>query len=304
MANIVIMPKQGLQMTEGLITKWLKSVGDTVTEGEPLFEMETDKLTITIDSSFTGTLLAILHAEGEEVPITEPIAVIGEADEDIGNISVGKIAEVKNISEGPKVQEIPLAPVEKAPNEPAPVLPTPQQDNSRVFITPRAKMRCAERGITDYSRIPGTGDNNLIIERDVLAYRIPNTSAECCSRILLAVDALKIEEYKKKTESAGTDPDLNGLIQKAVVIAAKKFDVLDNVTVKSLAGTDVAVYMPSISKEDTAILSTGGIYSDGNSRKITIAFTFSEEELPVDTVAESLSYLKTLLENPILVLAL
>ena len=74
MANIVIMPKQGLQMTEGLITKWLKNVGDTVKEGEPLFEMETDKLTITIDSSFTGTLLKIIRGEGEEVPITEPIA--------------------------------------------------------------------------------------------------------------------------------------------------------------------------------------------------------------------------------------
>ena len=82
MANIVIMPKQGLQMTEGLITKWLKNVGDTVKEGEPLFEMETDKLTITIDSSFTGTLLKIIRGEGEEVPITEPIALIGNPGDD------------------------------------------------------------------------------------------------------------------------------------------------------------------------------------------------------------------------------
>ena len=64
MASNIIMPKQGLQMTEGTIIKWLKKEGETVNEGEPLFEMETDKLTITIDSTATGTLLKIVHGEG------------------------------------------------------------------------------------------------------------------------------------------------------------------------------------------------------------------------------------------------
>ena len=93
MANIVIMPKQGLQMTEGLITKWLKNVGDTVKEGEPLFEMETDKLTITIDSSFTGTLLKIIRGEGEEVPITEPIALIGNPGDSTSGFTAPAMAE-------------------------------------------------------------------------------------------------------------------------------------------------------------------------------------------------------------------
>ena len=83
MANIVIMPKQGLQMTEGTIVRWLISEGSPVKKGESLFEMETDKLTITMDAEFDGTLLKIIHQEGDVVPITQPIAIIGEPGEDI-----------------------------------------------------------------------------------------------------------------------------------------------------------------------------------------------------------------------------
>ena len=60
MGEIIIMPKQGLQMTEGMISTWLIEEGQPVKEGEPLFEMETDKLAITIDAAVSGTLLKIL----------------------------------------------------------------------------------------------------------------------------------------------------------------------------------------------------------------------------------------------------
>ena len=83
MASVIIMPKQGLLMEEGTITKWLAKEGEQTTEGAPLFEMETDKLTITMDSTATGTVLKILHPEGDTVPITQPIAIVGEPGEDI-----------------------------------------------------------------------------------------------------------------------------------------------------------------------------------------------------------------------------
>ena len=89
MATIVIMPKQGLMMEEGTITSWLKKEGEAVTAGEPLFEMETDKLTITRDAEASGTLLKILHPEGDVVPITQPIAVLGEPSEDISGLLGG-----------------------------------------------------------------------------------------------------------------------------------------------------------------------------------------------------------------------
>lgn len=86
MAEKIIMPKQGLQMTSGTITNWLKKEGEEVALGEPLFEIETDKLTITIEASAQGTLLKILHAAGDEVPITETIAYVGEPGEAIPDL--------------------------------------------------------------------------------------------------------------------------------------------------------------------------------------------------------------------------
>ncbi len=81
MATTVIMPKQGLQMTEGMITRWLVREGQPVEAGAPLFIMETDKLSIEIMASASGILLQILRQEGETVPITEPIALIGDPGE-------------------------------------------------------------------------------------------------------------------------------------------------------------------------------------------------------------------------------
>jgi len=151
------MPKQGLQMTEGVITEWLKREGDVVQEGEPLFEMETDKLSITIDASASGTLLKILFEEGEIIPVAQTIAIVGEPGEDITAVLSG-------------AEE---APTEQPQEEAAPVAAAPaKQDNisDRVLATPRARMRAEERNIP-VSSLTGSGPDGLIIERDVLNYR-------------------------------------------------------------------------------------------------------------------------------------
>jgi pyruvate/2-oxoglutarate dehydrogenase complex dihydrolipoamide acyltransferase (E2) component len=91
MATKVIMPKQGLQMKKGTIRKWLINEGESIEADAPLFEIETDKLTIEITSPASGTLLKIIRQEGEVVPITETVAAIGEPGEDIADI----LAEAK-----------------------------------------------------------------------------------------------------------------------------------------------------------------------------------------------------------------
>lgn len=161
MATIVIMPKQGLMMEEGTITSWLKKEGEAVTAGEPLFEMETDKLTITMDAEASGTLLKIIHPEGDVVPITQPIAVLGEPGEDISALLGGGAAPAQAAApaEAAPVQaaEAPAAPaVERAPGE-------------RVFSSPRARLRAEENGV-DIAAVPGSGPDGLVIERDVNAY--------------------------------------------------------------------------------------------------------------------------------------
>ena len=161
MASVIIMPKQGLLMEEGTITKWLVKEGEACTEGKPLFEMETDKLTITMDSTATGTLLKILHGEGDVVPITQPIAIVGQPGEDISGLLGGAEASAP-------AEEAPAAAA--APAEAAPAAPAVHREpGERVFSTPRARLRAEENGVA-VADVAGSGPEGLVIERDVLGY--------------------------------------------------------------------------------------------------------------------------------------
>lgn len=161
MATIVIMPKQGLMMEEGTITSWLKKEGEAVTAGEPLFEMETDKLTITMDAEASGTLLKILHPEGDVVPITQPIAVLGEPGEDVSAL-VGEDAAPAQAAAPAEAAPTPAA---EAPAAPA----VERAPGERVFSSPRARLRSEENGV-NIAAVPGSGPDGLVIERDVNAY--------------------------------------------------------------------------------------------------------------------------------------
>lgn len=181
MANIVIMPKQGLQMTEGTIVKWLVQEGGECQAGQPLFEMETDKLTITIDATVSGTLLKILRQEGEAVPITETIAVIGSRGEDISSLLVPAEAAASAPAATPvQAPEVPQA--EAAARVPG----------EKVFITPRAKM-LAEQEQLDYVQVPATGPEGLIIERDVIAHLAGGPKATPLARKIAAAAGLDLQ---------------------------------------------------------------------------------------------------------------
>ena len=159
MAEKIIMPKQGLQMTAGTVVRWLAMEGDKIQAGEPLFELETDKVTMMIDSPVSGTLLKIVAAEGEMVPVAELIAIAGEPGEDISKL----IADVKK----PVVPAVVPVGVSESPQV-TPVVSVTRAAGERVFISPRAKRIAEESGI-DYSKIAGTAPDGMIIERDILA---------------------------------------------------------------------------------------------------------------------------------------
>ena len=83
MANLVIMPKLGFDMAEGTLVRWVIAEGSPVDKGAVLAEIETDKATVEVESTFTGTVRRHLVEEGSIVPVNTPIAVIGKADEPI-----------------------------------------------------------------------------------------------------------------------------------------------------------------------------------------------------------------------------
>ena len=83
MAFEIIMPKAGIDMSEGQIVKWLKKEGDPVTEGEIILEIMTDKTSMEIEAEKSGVLLKIVHHDGETVPVTTVIGYIGQPGENV-----------------------------------------------------------------------------------------------------------------------------------------------------------------------------------------------------------------------------
>jgi len=95
MASKVIMPKAGMAMEEGKVVKWLVKEGQKVETGEPLLEIETDKVNMEVESTASGVLLKILAQEGDTVPVTQVIGYIGAEGESIGEEAPAKTTEKK-----------------------------------------------------------------------------------------------------------------------------------------------------------------------------------------------------------------
>lgn len=188
MAEVIKMPKLSDTMTEGVVAEWNKKVGDEVSEGELLAEIETDKATMEFESFYDGVLLHIGVQKGETAPVNTLLAIIGEKGEDIKDLlaeAENSSAEEEKVEETPKKEEASKkeeakpapspAPVEKtaAERKPAPASaaskPSIADSNGRVFASPLAKKMASEKGI-DLENVNGTGDNGRIVKRDIEHY--------------------------------------------------------------------------------------------------------------------------------------
>ncbi|MGE5604123.1 MAG: dihydrolipoyl dehydrogenase [Bacteroidota bacterium] len=108
MGKPVLMPKMGMTMESGQIVKWLVKEGDRINKGDPIFEVETDKVALEVESLVAGTLLKIYYGPGETLPINHPIAFIGEPGEaipDVNTLSAGASTEEGSPKSGNKQEE-------------------------------------------------------------------------------------------------------------------------------------------------------------------------------------------------------
>jgi pyruvate dehydrogenase E2 component (dihydrolipoamide acetyltransferase) len=160
-------------MEAGTIVKWLKSEGDKVEKGEPLYELDTDKVTQEVEAEASGVLLRIAVAEGE-VPVGETIAFIGEegeqAPEPSGN---GASAAAQQVDEDPREEGSPGPAREEerergrgAAEQVAEAQAPPAQDGGRVKASPLARRIARERGI-ELFLLTGTGPEGRIVAEDV-----------------------------------------------------------------------------------------------------------------------------------------
>ncbi|MCH1436628.1 MAG: pyruvate dehydrogenase complex dihydrolipoamide acetyltransferase [Flavobacteriales bacterium] len=179
MAEIVRMPRLSDTMTEGTVAKWHKKVGDTISEGDLLAEIETDKATMEFESFQEGVLLHIGVEEASTAPVDCILAVLGEEGEDVTAVIEAESSPAEEVKE--EVVEAPVkevvveapkaapAPTPVAAPAPAPVVAT-SSSNGKVKASPLAKRLAEEKGI-NLSLIPGSGDGGRVIKRDVDNYQ-------------------------------------------------------------------------------------------------------------------------------------
>ena len=170
MANEVKLPRLGQGMEAGTITKWLKSPGDTVEKGEPLFEIDTDKVTQEVESDYAGVLLKITLESGE-APVGQTIAYIGKEGEEVAEAAAPEPAEPE--PEPAKVSDT-VAPRE-TPAETR-VSDTSGSNGGRIKASPLARRIARERGI-DLSSLSGTGPEGRIVAEDVERGAVSKPSA-------------------------------------------------------------------------------------------------------------------------------
>ncbi len=170
----VIMPKMGDAMEEGTLLKWLKSEGEEVSEGDPIAEIETDKVTLELEAEDAGTLAQLIADEGQDVPVGDTIAFIQGEGEEVPERSEGggeaeEEAEEGGEEDGGGAQA--TATETEAPEEGEAEEVDGQADGRADghFRASPIVRRLAEENDLDLSKIDGSGPAGRIVERDVRA---------------------------------------------------------------------------------------------------------------------------------------
>ena len=161
---VVTMPRLSDTMTDGTVATWLKKVGDKISEGDILAEIETDKATMEFESFNAGTLLFIGIQEGETAPVDSLLAIIGPEGTDISGIAEGVSSGTSKSSENSKEEKSTETKQENTQSTEA--VSENKSLNGRIFASPLAKKIAKEKGI-DLNNVKGSGENGRIVKSDV-----------------------------------------------------------------------------------------------------------------------------------------
>ncbi len=171
MAEIVKMPKLGFDMAEGTLVRWVVNEGDHVIKGAVLAEIETDKATVEVETTYDGVLLRQLVPQGTIVPINDPIAVIGKPGEEVNLDAVMKKPEV---ADKLKVTEEPSEEVHLRHTGVETInklnVQVPSIYNEAPHASPLARSMAADMGI-DLRLVQGTGPGGRITKKDIESFQ-------------------------------------------------------------------------------------------------------------------------------------
>ena len=159
MATIVVMPQLGNSVESCIIVEWMIAEGDTVSVDQTLASIETDKSTMEVPSTAEGTVLKLLWEEGDEVPVKDPLIIVGEPGEDISGLVPGGDAAPAEAA----------APAEQAAAAPEAAAPAFATERATGAVSPRARALAASNGVDASAIAEGSGPHGRVIERDVAA---------------------------------------------------------------------------------------------------------------------------------------
>ena len=167
--KVITMPRLSDTMTDGTVATWIKKVGDKISEGDILAEIETDKATMEFESFNSGTLLYIGVQEGQSAPVDSILAVIGKEGTDVSGVvaNFGKTgSSTSEVKQETKVEE----------KKEEVVATSTSSNGDRIFASPLAKKIAEDKGI-NLSQVKGTGENGRITKADVEGFT-PSASAQ------------------------------------------------------------------------------------------------------------------------------
>ncbi|UCG57080.1 MAG: 2-oxo acid dehydrogenase subunit E2 [Phycisphaerales bacterium] len=282
MAKEVRLPQLGQTMEEGTVVGCLIKVGDEVNKGDVIFEIETDKATLEMESPAKGFVKYVVAEVDETLPVGAPLLVLGDKDEEVPQSFVDALAE--GGSAAPTAEAAPAASGgEASVAAPAKTEPEPSKPAGRVMASPRAKKLAAELGVA-LATVTGTGPGGKITEQDVknAAAKAPEPAAPAaaqakpgetvplnriqkitaekmlkskqeipCFYLTVKVDVTELVELRAKLNN-GSDVKIayNDFIMKAVATGLEKFPVMtgqlagDSIKLADSIGIGLAISVP------------------------------------------------------------
>ena len=236
MAVDILMPELGESVHEGTVSRWLKAVGDTVKEDEPIVEIMTDKVNTELPSPAAGVLSKILIEEGQPVKVFEAMGIIEAAG----------AAPAASKPETPKAPEATATPA-VAPSAPVTESPEPTAPNGeRRFYTPVVKAMIKENALSDaqIATIRGSGEGGRITKRDVEAYLAAPQTAPVAPQPQPAVSAPATTpppapKAEVKPTVAGPDQEIVPLVGMRKMIADAMVRSSQVPTVTTITACDV-----------------------------------------------------------------
>jgi pimeloyl-ACP methyl ester carboxylesterase len=226
MAAELVMPKWGLSMQEGLISRWLKKEGDTVAQGEPVLEVETEKMTNLVEAPAAGVLARILFPAGSTVPVTQAIALIAQPGEALPEPSAPASA-----SEPSGSVAVASAVAVSAPSPPG----------APIRAMPAARRLAADRGV-DLGKLVGSGPQGAITREDVehaLQVLAPSRVAPV-QKVNFYSDGIRLDGMLYTPEDIGPSE------RRAAVVVLAGFTYLKSLLLPDIAKTLNAAGYPAL----------------------------------------------------------